>query len=468
MANNNVEQIILSLNLPKSVSQINADIKKLQKQLNSISISAKLNTDNAQKTGRQLGELVASWAQKAIEAGSKSIGRTLSDSAKAQAEKSVNLSNIFKAASSIVKNANTELREMNTILTEISRTNASLSKSDLSRIGNDSFETASRYGKTASAYLQDVRAMYRAGYDNAEAMAELSAAIQAAGELTAGPANSYITATDKAYQMNGSVAALKKTLDGANNITNINALDMSELASAMSAVSSQAAASQMEVNETTAAVAAMIAVTGKAGDELGNAFKGVLMNLQQVTGEAGDNGDSIDESSLAGFAKACNELGVALSAVRDGVVSLKEPMQILRELSEVYTKLGSSDARRTGLLSAVGGSDRADALNAILENYDLYEKMLQEYADGAGSMMAEAEKITNSWEGSLNRLGNTINNIVSNAEDSDLVIGAINMADKLLSVVNRLTDALGSLGTIGVGAGLFAGIQNTGIAYECM
>mgnify|MGYP007089779212 CR=1 FL=1 len=34
---------------------------------------------------------------------------------------------------------------------------------------------------------------------------------------------------------------------------------------------------------------------------------------------------------------------------------------------------------------------RANALNAILENYSTYEKMLQEYADGDGSMDEEAD-----------------------------------------------------------------------------
>lgn len=44
-----------------------------------------------------------------------------------------------------------------------------------------------------------------------------------------------------------------------------------------------------------------------------------------------------------------------MTTVKDGVVSLKEPMQILKELSEEYTKLDESDAKRANLLSAVGG-----------------------------------------------------------------------------------------------------------------
>ena len=46
-----------------------------------------------------------------------------------------------------------ELKEVDTYLTKISKTNSSLSKSALAQIADDSFATASKYGKTAAAYL---------------------------------------------------------------------------------------------------------------------------------------------------------------------------------------------------------------------------------------------------------------------------------------------------------------------------
>ena len=190
-----------------------------------------------------------------------------------------------------------------------------------------------------------------------------------------------------------------------------------------------------------------------SGSEMGNAFKSILMNLRQVTGEI--DGEEIDTDSLTKYEKACEELGVSLSEVRDGAVQLKEPMQILKELSEEYRKLDESDARRANLLRAVGGKYRANALNAILENYSLYEKMLQDYTDGAGSMATEAEKTANSWEGSLNRLSNTWTDTVGNIVDSAAVISAVNGLNELLSVVNAITDAIGSSATIGLGAGAF-------------
>lgn len=287
------------------------------------------------------------------------------------------------------KEAVTELKEIDTILTEISKTNDKLSKSDLKNIGNDAFETASKYGKKATDYLSGVQEASRAGYENAENIAELSTAAQGAGDMTAELANSYIIATDKAYGMEGSVQKLTQTLDGANEITNHNAVNMTELAEGMKVVGSQAASSQISVEETTAALGTLIAVTQQGGSQMGNAFKGILMNLRQVTGEV--DGEEIDQESLTKYEKACEALGVSLSEVKDGAVSLKEPMQILKELSAEYTKLDKDDAKRANLLSAIGGKYRANALNAILENYSTYENMLQQYADGDGSMAEEAD-----------------------------------------------------------------------------
>jgi len=342
--------------------------------------------------------------------------KSTSDKIKDMLSNVTKIGGMFGAASFAVNNFTKSLgtlKSIDTILVEISKANDKLTKSGLNRIGGDSFVVASKYGKSATDYLAGVQEMSRAGYTNAESMAELSTAAQGAGDMTAALANQYIIATDKAFKMNGSVEALTKTLDGSNSISNHNAVNMTELGTAMSIVGSQAASAGMKVDETTAAVATMISVTQRSGSEMANAFKGILMNLQQVSGDVGDGENIIDAESLTKYEKACAELGVSLKEVKDGVVSLKEPMQIIKELSEEYTKLDRADAKRANLLSAVGGKYRANGLNSLLENYDIYSKMLNEYANGAGSMAVEAEKTAQSWEGRLNSLQNSWDSLVS-------------------------------------------------------
>ena len=363
----------------------------------------------------------------------------------------LSVSSVVMLLVSKIKNAITELKEVNSIMTEISKTADQLSKADLSKVEDTSYKTASKYGKKASNYLTGVQEMYRAGYENAEDLAELSTLAQAAGDMQADLANDYLIATDAAYKLKGNTEALNDVLDGQNYITNRNALSMQDLAEATKIAASQSASSGIAIDQATAAMGTMIATTRQGGDVAARAWKGILMNIQQVEGEVED-GEIIDAESLSKYEKACEALGVSLKEVKDGVISLRDPMQILKELSEAYTALDESDARRANLISAVGGKYRGNQLNALLENWSLYEKMLKDYAEGSGSALEEAMKSANNWEGSMSRLGNTFTKVVNNIVKSDAVIAG----------ANGLNSLLGSLGTIGLGAGLFAGVKNAG------
>lgn len=271
-------------------------------------------------------------------------------------------------------------------------------------------------------------------------------------------ANQYIFAADKAYQMGGSIEKLTEVLDGSNNITNHNAVTMSELAEGMSAAGSKAASLGVKAGEAAAVLGTMIAATQQSGSDMAGAFQSILLYLQQIT----DAEKGIDAEGLAKYEAACMALNVSLRETKNGVSSLRDPMEVIRDLAAEYSRLDSGDARRRDLLSAVGGKVNANALNAILDNYDLYEKMLQEYASGAGSMAAEAEKMANSWEGSLNRLSNTWADTIENIVDSDALVTVMNGLNGLLSVVNTITDKPVSIETIGLGAGIFAGLKNVG------
>ena len=356
------------------------------------------------------------------------------------------------------KEAISELREINTILTEISSTNDKLSKSDLSKIGNDSFDLASKYGKNVKDYLSAVQKASDAGYADAMGIAELSVATQNAGGITDELADKYLASADKAYNFGGSVQKLTEVLEGSYSIASQNAIHMAELAEGMSIASTEAASLGIGADETAAVLGTMIATTQQSGSEAANALKTLLLLLQQVTSEE----DGIDAEGLARYENACRALNVSLRETQNGVTSLRDPMAVIRDLSAEYSKLDSGDARKINLLDSVGGNSEADAFQAILENYSLYEEMLQDYANSSGSIAEGNEKIANSWEGSMNRLSNTWTDTVGNFANSDAIIAAINGLNSLLSVVNTVTDKLGSFGSIGLGAGLFASMKNFG------
>lgn len=357
------------------------------------------------------------------------------------------------------KEAVSDLKEVDTCLAEIGRANDKLSKADLKRIGRASFDIAGKYGVSAADYLASVQEASRAGYENAVGIAELSISAQGAGDMTAELANQMIMATDKAYQMNGSVSELTKVLDGMNYMADHNAISMSEISEAMSIVGSTAASFGVDIDEAAAALGTMISTTQQSGSEAAKAFKAILLNIRQVS----DEEEGIDAEGLARYEKACNALGVKLRQTKDGVLSLRDPMEVLKELSEEYNKLGETDSRKSDLLNSVGDKSSATQLDALLSQWDTYEAMVHQYSNGTGSMAVEAEKTANSWEGSMNRLGNTWTSVMNNILNSDAIVTVINALNGLLSVIDNVTEKLGTFGTValtGLGVGITQFIKN--------
>ena len=373
-----------------------------------------------------------------------------------------------------------ELKEVDTLLTEISKANDKLTKSQLANIGDSAFETASRYGKKATEYLAGVQDMSRAGSQNAEALGELSVKAQGAGDMTEDVANKFIVATDKAYKLNGSLTDLTKIMDGINYITNHNAINMTELSEGFSIVGSTAASFGVEANELTAALATMGASTQQSGSEVARAFRAILLNIRQVS----DEEEGIDAEGLTKYEKACNALGVSLKNTVNGVQELRDPMEVLGELSKKYRELSDTDIKKVNLLNSVGGKLRATQLDALLRGWSDYEKMLGQFESGLGSMEQEAAKTADSFQGRLNTLSNTWTDTVENITDTNTLKGAVDLLnsllkgvdtltggyDKLSSSVNTLFGLLGKdgssiSGTLGIVAGLLMKKNGVGKNY---
>ena len=381
------------------------------------------------------------------------LGASLKDQMKQAAESFTQWISVSSAIMGVVyntKQAVSELKDLDDILTEISKT-SDLTTEQLKNLGDTAFDTASKYGKKASDYLTGVQEMYRAGFDNAEQMAELSVLAQSAGDMDATLSNNYLMATNAAYKYKGSIEDLNNVLDSQNYITNNAAISMKDIADATTETASVAAEFGVQIDELSALIATATANTRESGSEVGTALKAILINLQDTTSKPVT--DTFDA------------LGISMTKVVDGAEKLKTPIELLYELADAYNSLPEGDVMRANILNDIGQKRHANVLASILSDMSGYQKMLDLYnsTSANGSAFKEAEKSSNNLTGSLNRLSNTWTDTVENIVNSDTLKGAVNLLNSLLTGVNKLTDALGSLGTIGLGAGLLAGIKNVGI-----
>lgn len=348
----------------------------------------------------------------------------------------------FVAVNKFRQSLNT-LKTNDTILTEISKT-SEMTKLQLRELGNEAFKVASKYGQSSGNYLLGVQEMARSGYEMiSKELGELSLLAQSAGDMTADSANNYLLATDAAYKYGGSVEKLNAALDGANYISNKNSANLSDIADATRVSASFAANAGVAIDELTAAEATMIAVTKRGGSEIGRAFRSIVLNLQQVSGEF--DGEVIDEEQLKKVEDRCHSLGVELEYIKDGVPTLRNTMDVLKDLAEVYNSLPENSAEKQGLIADIGGKYYANALSALLSRWDMYEKMLGEYSQGAGSALEEANKTADSWEGRLAQLQNSWDSFVNTLTNKDVVKGGVSFLDNTIQAFEKLADTVGAL-----------------------
>lgn len=268
----------------------------------------------------------------------KTLTQSLKEGAKSFTQWTISSGAVMNVWNSVRQGID-ELKDLDAILTEISKT-SDLTEKQLAKLGDTAFESASKYGKTASDYLTGVQEMYRAGFNNAEEMAELSVLAQSAGDMDTNVANDYLMATNAAYKYKGSVEALNKVLDSQNYITNNAAISMQDIADATTETASVAAQYGVQIDELSALIATATANTRESGSEVGTALKSILINLQDTTSKPVK--DTFDA------------LGISMTKVVNGAEQLKTPIELIYELADAYNSLPEGDVMRANILNEIG------------------------------------------------------------------------------------------------------------------
>ena len=413
-----------------SLRDLNSQMTKMQ--FNEISDGFK----KAENSMRGLGKLGASFKDQMSQA-AESFTQWLS------------VSSGVMLLISKTREAISEIKELDNILTEISKT-SNMTSQQLKQLGLDAYDAASKYGRTASDYLLGVQEMARSGFygEKGSAMAEQSLLAQSAGDMNAELANNYILATNAAYKLNGEADKLNAVLDGQNSITNMNSVAMADMATAMSEAGTVASSYRVSIEDLSAMIGTIESVTKLGGSEVGNAIKAILINLQNVT--SNKIVDTLDAANAS------------MTEFVNGAEKLRNPIDILRDLAKTFNQLDEDDPLRAEILTNIGQKYHAAKLGALLQNMEMFDKMLVDYSEGTGSALEESNKSAENLTGTLNKLSNSWTEFVNNIINSDGLKAGVNLLNKLVEGATNLTSKLGSLGTIGTIGGAIAGAKGQG------
>ena len=314
---------------------------------------------------------------------------------------------------------------------------------ELERLNEAAFATATKYGESASEYLANVSEFARAGYgDTADKLAELSVKTQIVGDTTADTANQFLLAVDAAYKYNGSITALSRVLDGANEIDNKYATSIEKIAGGLGIVAPVAAQANIGIDELTAAIGTITAVTQRSGTEAATALRAIILNIVGDTKTEIEDGATWTAGQIKGLSDIVKVYAKDAYDAAQASGEVLNPMKAIAGLAQSVKDGVLSASQLYEMVSDIGGKLRASQLTALVQNWDMYESMLADYASAYGSAEKEIENATDSWERKTKQLQNTWTEFIQKSINTSSIKGLLDLARTILTVTGNLGNAV--------------------------
>ena len=314
---------------------------------------------------------------------------------------------------------------------------------ELNKIEKQAYDTASAYGVAADEYLQFVSGFSRAGYgEQASALAELAAKTQIVGDTNAETAQQFLLSVDAAYKYQGNIEKLTAVLDGANEIDNRYATSIQKVAEGLGKVAPIAAQAHVGVDELTAAIGTITAVTQRSGTEAATALRALFLNIIGDTKTEIDEGVTWTTGEIAGLRDVIKVYAKDAYDAAQATGSVINPMKAIAGLSKSMKDGLLTEQQLMEMVSDIGGKLRTSQLLALIQNWDMYESMLTDFAGAAGSADKEVENALDSWTRKTEILNNKWTQFISHLVETDTIKGAL---DGVIGLVEFLDSDLGHL-----------------------
>lgn len=308
------------------------------------------------------------------------------------------------------------------------------------------YETASAYGEVAYEYLNSVAAFARAGYgEQADALAELATKTKLVGDTSAKTAQQFLLSVDAAYQYKGNIDALTKVLDGANEIDNKYATSIEKLAEGLGTVAPVAAQAHVGIDELTAAIGTITAVTQRSGSEAARAFRALVLNIVGDTKTEIDEGVTWTTGEIAGLRDVIREYAPAAYEAAKATGEVIDPMEAIGGLAQSMKDGLLTEQKLMEMVSDIGGKLRTSQLLALIQNWDMYQSMLKDYANAVGSADKEIENALDSWTRKTEILKNEWTEFIQSMVSTDDVKGGL---DVLIGAVEVLNTDIGHFAAV--------------------
>lgn len=343
--------------------------------------------------------------------------------------------------------------EIDTAMTELRKVSEYTGKSLEEYMGRAA-EQAQKLGVSISDYVNSTADWKRLGYsdEDAENLATYSTLLRNVGDGIddVNTSSSYLISTLQGFGLLADQAEdVVNKIDAVANTQPVTANDLGEILIRSSAAMSSA---NNTLEETIALGTAANSVLQDA-DSVGTMMKSLSMYLRAAKSDAENAGIEVD-----GMANSVSELRSELKSLTGVDIMLdsknfKSTYQIMKELSQVWS--GLSDVTQANVTEMIGGKRNANAVSAILNNFDVAESAMESAANSANVAWEENEKYLNSIQGRLAQLDASFQTLSQDVLSSDLVKTGVSFLTSIVKLLDQIVNLTGAI-PLGLGIGAFA------------
>ena len=376
------------------------------------------NADSADKSTQSNKQLESSYNK---------LGVTVANFAKVK---------VFQAITSGVQDSIKEMKSLDDELVTVRKV-ANATDADIAKLSAKSYQIGSKYGMAPSDYAGNVADFTRAGYrETANDLAELGIKTQLVGDTTQEVSTQFLLSVDAAYKYKGSIKELSAVLDGANAIDNNFATSIEKIAVGLGKVAPIASQAHVGVDELSAAIGTITAVTQRSGEEAATALRALFLNIMGDTKTEIADGATWTAGEIDGLRDILEKYAPAAVAAAEATGSIINPMEAMRGLAQSMKEGVLTEQELMQMVTDIGGKLRSSQLLAIVQNWDMYESMLAEYRNAFGSADAEIDSMMNSWTRKSEQVKTSFTKLMSGLMDSDGVKGGLDILRKGIELLD--------------------------------
>ena len=339
------------------------------------------------------------------------------------------------------------------------------------QIANDAREVAMSVGQSTEDVITGMSTALQAGASTMQQATEIarsSAILQNVSDMGADEASQAIASlVNQYYSMDTALSKVGDKIKGApkdyNNLTN--AIDQINYAGNNYAISTEGVTQALQnggsvlssYGVTLSDSIAMITAANESMQDpsrIGNGLRSLAINFAGIKTNAKEGTLEMNKS-----AKALKEIAGIDIFTDKSKTSVKDMMTLMDEIYDKWD--GLTDVQQKGLSEGLAGKTQAAVFQSLMQNWETVKKMQQEYKDGmmVGSAEKENAAYLDSIAGKWNKLKEAMKSLVTNNVSQSFIKGLLDGATKLVQVIEKIMNSLGTIGTGGALLGIASFIK---------